>query len=83
MKKKLLLTSLLVAGTGFAIASDYFFKMAMTPFNKKPDSKKLSGKDSLYRNKVWFRDFPKEKWRDTYNKRINENKYFAYILSQK
>ena len=35
MKKKLLLTSLLVAGTGFAIASDYFFKMAMTPFNKK------------------------------------------------
>ncbi len=62
MKKKLLLTSLLVAGTGFAIASDYFFKMAMTPFNKKPDSKKLSGKDSLYRNKVWFRDFPKEKW---------------------
>ena len=40
MKKKLLLTSLLVAGTGFAIASDYFFKMAMTPFNKKPDSKK-------------------------------------------
>lgn len=39
MKKKLLLTSLLVAGTGFAIASDYFFKMAMTPFNKKPDSK--------------------------------------------
>ena len=24
-------------------------------------------------------DFPKEKWRDTYNKRINENKYFAYI----
>lgn len=24
-------------------------------------------------------DFPKEKWRDTYNKRINENRYFAYI----
>ena len=24
-------------------------------------------------------DFPKEKWEDTYNKRINENKYFAYI----
>lgn len=24
-------------------------------------------------------DFPKEKWRDIYNKRINENKYFAYI----
>ena len=61
MKKKLLLTSLLVAGTGFAIASDYFFKMAMTPFNKKPDSKKLSGKDSLYRNTVCFRDSPKEK----------------------
>ena len=25
-------------------------------------------------------DFPKEKWRDTYNKRINENKYFAKIV---
>ena len=24
-------------------------------------------------------DFPKEKWIATYNKRINENKYFAYI----
>lgn len=24
-------------------------------------------------------DFPKEKWKDTYNKRINENMYFAYI----
>lgn len=24
-------------------------------------------------------DFPKEKWEETYNKRIKENKYFAYI----
>lgn len=24
-------------------------------------------------------DFPKEKWNDTFNKRKNENKYFAYI----
>lgn len=24
-------------------------------------------------------DFPKEKWKETYDKRINENKYFAYI----
>jgi len=24
-------------------------------------------------------DFPKEKWEETYNKRLNENKYFAYI----
>ena len=24
-------------------------------------------------------DFPKEKWEETYNKRINDNKYFAYI----
>ncbi len=24
-------------------------------------------------------DFPKSRWRETYNKRINENKYFAYI----
>ena len=62
MKKKILLASLAGAGLLAAAASDYFFKMAMTPFNKKPDSKKLSGKDSLYRDKVWFRDFPKEKW---------------------
>ena len=26
-------------------------------------------------------DFPKEKWRDTYNKRINENKRVLSILS--
>lgn len=37
MKKKILLASL--AGAGIFAASDYFFKMAMTPFNKKPDSK--------------------------------------------
>ncbi|MBO5475588.1 MAG: GNAT family N-acetyltransferase [Bacilli bacterium] len=24
-------------------------------------------------------DFPKEKWEEVYNKRINENKFFAYI----
>ena len=24
-------------------------------------------------------DFPKDKWEDTYNKRIKENRYFAYI----
>jgi len=24
-------------------------------------------------------DFPKDRWKDTYNKRINENRYFAYI----
>ncbi len=24
-------------------------------------------------------DFPKEKWKETYNKRISDNKYFAYI----
>ncbi len=24
-------------------------------------------------------DFPKEKWLETYNKRINENRFFAYI----
>ena len=24
-------------------------------------------------------DFPKERWEDTYNRRINENRYFAYI----
>ena len=24
-------------------------------------------------------DFPKDKWEDTFNKRINENKFFAYL----
>jgi len=24
-------------------------------------------------------DFPKEKWKETYNKRVSENRYFAYI----
>ena len=24
-------------------------------------------------------DFPKERWKEVYNKRINENRYFAYI----
>ena len=24
-------------------------------------------------------DFPKDRWKDKYNKRINENRYFAYI----
>lgn len=24
-------------------------------------------------------DFPEEKWEETYNKRINDNKYFAYV----
>ena len=27
-------------------------------------------------------DFPKDKWEDTYNKRIRENKYFAYIKDE-
>lgn len=62
MKKKLLLSSALIAGAGLFAASEYFFKMAMTPFNKKADSKELSGKDPLYRDKVWFRDFSKKKW---------------------
>lgn len=41
MKKKLLLSSALIAGAGLFAASEYFFKMAMTPFNKKADSKEL------------------------------------------
>ena len=27
-------------------------------------------------------DFPKEKWQDTYNSRIENNKFFAYILDE-
>lgn len=27
-------------------------------------------------------DFPKDKWEDTYNKRIRENKFFAYIKDE-
>ena len=49
------------------------------------DSKTMSYNAGYYVSYFWYHyntgciDFPKEKWRDTYNKRINENKYFAYI----
>ena len=28
-------------------------------------------------------DFPKERWKETYDRRIRENRYFAYIISKK
>lgn len=62
MKKKILLSSLTAAGLSLFVAGEYFFKYAMTPYNKQPDSKKLSGKDPLYRDKVWFKNFSKEEW---------------------
>ncbi|EEJ72429.1 alpha/beta hydrolase [Lactobacillus ultunensis] len=78
MKKKLLLSSIAVAGLGLLAAGEYFFKYAMTPYNKEPDSKKLSGKDPLYRDKVWFKDFPKEKWTIKSDKGLN---LFAQYLN--
>lgn len=68
MKKKLLVSSLTVAGLNLFAAGEYFFKYAMTPYNKKPDSKKISGKDLLFRDKTWFRNFSKENWTIKTNK---------------
>lgn len=61
MKKKLLLSSLLLSGATW-LASEYFFKYAMTPFNKDTDSKVISGKDPLFSEKIWYKSFPKQKW---------------------
>ncbi|WP_258380909.1 hypothetical protein [Lactobacillus helveticus] len=40
MKKKIILSSLALAGLGWLAVSDYFFKYAMTTYKKKPESKK-------------------------------------------
>lgn len=60
MKKKLLFSSLALTGVG-AIA-EYFFRFAMTPFNKTPDSKEITPDDPLYEEKLWFKNFKKQKW---------------------
>lgn len=60
MKKKLLFTSLALAGIGAVV--EYFFKFAMTPFNKTPDSKEITSKDPLYKEKLWFKNFKKQRW---------------------
>lgn len=60
MKKKLLLSSLLLTGAG--LVSEYFFKFAMTSFNKEADPKELTLDDPLYRDKLWFKKFKKEEW---------------------
>lgn len=60
MKKKLLLSSLFLTGAG--LVSEYFFKFAMTSFNKEPDSKELTLDDPLYADKLWFKKFKKQKW---------------------
>jgi hypothetical protein len=62
MKKKIILLSLALAGLGWLAVSDYFFKYAMTTYKKKPESKKISGRDALYRDKVWFKEFEKQEW---------------------
>ncbi|MCT3602449.1 alpha/beta hydrolase [Lactobacillus acidophilus] len=62
MKKKVLLSLITGAGIGLIAAGEYFFKYAMTPYKKKPDPKKISPKDSLYREKLWFKNFPKQEW---------------------
>lgn len=76
MKKKTLISLITIAGAGLVAAGDYFFKYAMTPYNKKPDSKKLSGKDSLYCEKLWFKNFPKQKWQISAD---NLNLYAQYL----
>lgn len=60
MKKKLLFSSLALAGVG--LVSEYFFKFAMTSFNKEADSKELLPDDPLYDDKVWFSNFKKQEW---------------------
>lgn len=62
MKKKIIISSLTLAGLGWLALSDYFFKYAMTTYKKKPESKELSGRDALYQDKVWFKDFEKQEW---------------------
>ncbi|WP_309294852.1 hypothetical protein [Lactobacillus helveticus] len=62
MKKKIILSSLALAGLGWLAVSDYFFKYAMTTYKKKPESKKISGRDALYRDKVCFKEFEKQEW---------------------
>ncbi|WP_258381857.1 hypothetical protein [Lactobacillus helveticus] len=34
----------------------------MTTYKKKPESKKISGRDALYCDKVWFKEFEKQEW---------------------
>lgn len=60
MKKKLLLSSLLLTGIG--AISEYFFKFAMTAFNKKAESKELLPEDPLYDDKVWYNKQSKQEW---------------------
>ncbi len=62
MKKKIILSSLTLAGLGWLAISDYFFKYAMTTYKKKPESKELSGRDALYRDKLGFKEFEKQEW---------------------
>lgn len=60
MKKKLLLSSLLLTGIG--AISEYFFKFAMTAFNKEAESKELLPEDPLYDDKVWYNKQSKQEW---------------------
>lgn len=51
-----------LAGLGWLAISDYFFKYAMTTYKKKPESKELSGRAALYRDKLGFKEFEKQEW---------------------
>lgn len=77
LKKKLFLATCCLAGAGILTAGDYFFKFAMTPYNKQPDSKEILGTDALFSQKNWFKKFPKEDW---LIKTPNSLKLFASYL---
>lgn len=61
MKKKLLLSSLILSGA-YGLASEYFFKYAMTSYNKEADSKEILENDPIYQEKLWFKKFQKQEW---------------------
>lgn len=70
MKKKVLFTSLILSSAAY-LFSEYFFKLAMTPFHKEFDSKELNGQDPIYPEKVWLQNFKKQSWSLKVNKKIS------------
>lgn len=62
MKKKAILTAMGLAGAGWLAVSEYFFKYALTPYKKEPDSKAITEADPLYDDKIWFKNFAKQTW---------------------
>lgn len=62
MKKKIILSSLALAGLGWLAVSDYFFKYAMTTYKKKLESKSyLVGMHSIA-TRFGLRSLKKQEW---------------------